>query len=118
MSVRLSDDEKAAVAEAAMAAGLTPAGYVAKAAIAAATTDTTAALAGVRGDALRDLLRELFAARRAVNMFGSNVNQAAAAFNATGELPQWVAEAVELCRAAVARLDAVTARIATRLRRC
>jgi hypothetical protein len=49
-------------------------------------------------------------------MFGSNVNQSAAAFNATGVPPEWAAEAAELCRAAVARLDEVTARIATRLR--
>jgi hypothetical protein len=70
---------------------------------------------GLTGD-LRELQRELFAARRAVNMFGSNVNQAAAAANATGELPGWAVEAVQLCAHAVVRLDQVTALIDRRLR--
>jgi hypothetical protein len=65
---------------------------------------------------LKDMQRELFAARRAVNMFASNVNQAAAAYNSTGEVPDWVSEAVRLCQAAVARLDEVTGRIDRRLR--
>jgi hypothetical protein len=49
-------------------------------------------------------------------MFGNNVNQAAAAFHSTGQLPDWADEAVRLCAAAVARLDEVTACIGRRLR--
>ncbi len=87
---RLSDDERDLVVKAAAEAGLTLAGFVAKAAIAAST-----ALGGpstASGD-LRELQRELFAARRAVNMFGSNVNQVAAAGHSTGQLPVWAADA-------------------------
>lgn len=111
--LRLSDEEKAAIDRAAAAARLTPTGYAAKAAVAAASAGK--APAGPTDD-LRDLQHELFAARRAVAMFGNNVNQAAAAFNATGLLPDWAAEAVRLCAAAVARLDEVISLIDRRLR--
>lgn len=60
--------------------------------------------------------RELPATRRAVNMFGSNVNQVAAAWHSTGGLPEWAAESVRMC-AVRYRLDEVTARIYRRLRR-
>ncbi|MEW2385734.1 hypothetical protein AB0873_27095 [Micromonospora sp. NPDC047707] len=111
--LRLSDEEKAAIEVAAAAAQLTPTGYAAKAAVAAASAGQ--APGGTPGD-LRDLQHELFAARRAVVMFGNNVNQAAAAFNATGQLPDWASEAVCLCAAAVARLDEVISLIDRRLR--
>ncbi|SCF29610.1 hypothetical protein GA0074696_4179 [Micromonospora purpureochromogenes] len=111
--LRLSDEEKAAIEAAAAAAQLTPTGYAAKAAVAAAFAGH--APSGVNGD-LRELQHELFAARRAVAMFGNNVNQAAAAFNATGQLPDWAADAVRLCATAVARLDEVISRIDRKLR--
>ncbi|GGM24143.1 hypothetical protein GCM10007977_026640 [Dactylosporangium sucinum] len=113
MLVRLSDEEKRLIEAASAAAHLTPTGYTAKAALEAAAAGQ--APTGAAGD-LRELQHELFAARRAVNMFGSNVNQAAAAYNATGELPDWVADAVRLCTAAVTRLDEVTARVNRKLR--
>jgi uncharacterized protein (DUF1778 family) len=112
--VRLSDEERRLIVIAAKAAHLTPTGFTAMAAIAAA--DNTAGPATGTAARLKDLQRELFAARRAVNMFASNVNQAAAALNATGELPDWVTEAVRLCRTAVGRLDEVTGRIDRQLR--
>ncbi|MEU8073126.1 hypothetical protein [Micromonospora sp. NPDC049151] len=111
--LRLSDEEKASIEAAAAAAELTPTGYAAKAAVAAASAGQ--APGGVSGD-LRDLQHELFAARRAVAMFGNNVNQAAAAFNATGRLPDWAAEAVRLCATAVVRLDEVITLIDRKLR--
>jgi hypothetical protein len=49
-------------------------------------------------------------------MFASNVNQAAAAYNSTSELPDWISDAVTLCRAAVGRFDEVTGHIDRRLR--
>lgn len=101
------------MAEAAHQAGLTPAGYTAQAVVAAASSDEP--VTSLSGD-LRELQRELFAARRAINMFGSNVNQAAAAANSTGTLPVWAEEAVRECTAAVARLDELTALIDRRLR--
>ena len=114
LSVRLSEQERELVGQAAQAVHLTPAGFAGKAVVAAATRDVgpSAGLA----DGLKELQRELFAARRAVNMFASNVNQAAAQRNATGDLPDWAADAVRLCRAAVARMDEVTGRIDRRLR--
>lgn len=60
---RLSDEEKALVAEAARRAGLTPAGYTAQVVVGAARAEEPAT--GLAGD-LRELQRELFAARRAV----------------------------------------------------
>lgn len=110
--VRLSDDEKQRVDAAAAAAATNPAGFLARAALAAAADGR-----GVAGGELAELQRELFAARRAINMLGSNVNQAAAAFHSTGELPEWTGAAVWLCAAAVARLDDVTAQIHRRLKR-
>lgn len=98
---------------AASAAQLTPTGYAAKAALAAASAGQVSS--AVKGD-LRELQHELFAARRAVAMSGNNVNQAAAAFNATGQLPHWAADAVRLCTRAVARLDEVIALIDRKLR--
>ncbi|MEU7802662.1 hypothetical protein AB0B10_25720 [Micromonospora arborensis] len=109
---RLSDEENALVAEAARQAGLTAAGYAAQAVVAAARSNDPAFSSG--GE-LQELQRELFAARRAVNMFGSNVNQAAAA-SSRGQVPGWAGESVRLCADAVARLDALTARIDRRLR--
>lgn len=97
---------------AATRARLTPSGFAAKAAVAVAS----GADAPGNGGDLRELQRELFAARRAINMFGSNVNQIAAAWNSTGELPEWAGEAVRMCVQAVDRLDQVTARIHRRLR--
>ncbi|MFC0100064.1 hypothetical protein ACFFKH_21400 [Micromonospora marina] len=113
MLLRLSDEEKAAIDAAAAAADLTATGYAAKAAVAAATAGQAASDA--IGD-LRGLQHELFAARRAVVMFGNNVNQAAAALNAIGQLPEWTTDAVRLCAAAVARLDEVISLVHRRLR--
>jgi hypothetical protein len=111
--VRLSDHERDLVVAAARAARLTPTGYAAKAAIAAVSSQVAPA-AGLT-EALRGLQRELFAARRALNMLASNVNQAAAAYNSTGELPAWTADAVTLATQAVTRLDKVTQRVGRRL---
>lgn len=114
LSVRLSEAEHQAVRDAAHAAQLTVAGYAGKTVVAAAHREVapTAGLA----DVLKELQREMFAARRAVNMLASNVNQAAAAYHSTGRLPDWVADAVRLCRAAVVRLDEVTGRVDRQLR--
>lgn len=63
----------------------------------------------------RDLQRKLFAARRPVNMFAANVNQAAAAFHSTDNLPGWIGDAMDLCRCALGRLDEITGRVDRRL---
>lgn len=113
LTVRLSTDEHDLVTRAASAVGLTPAGFVGRTAVAAASREVTPTAGQV--DVLRELQRELFAARRAVNLLATTVNQADAGL-ATGELPVWPREAVALCRATVARLDEVTARIDGQLR--
>jgi hypothetical protein len=56
-------------------------------------------------DPLRDAVLEVMWARSAVNRFGSNVNQAVAALNATGHEPAWLADAVRLCARAVDRAE-------------
>jgi ABC-type transporter Mla subunit MlaD len=69
------------------------------------------ALAAARGtvpptpSATRQALAELMAARTQLRRFGTNVNQAVAALNATGEAPEWLALAVETTARAVRRVD-------------
>jgi len=98
ITVRLADEELAAIVLAAGRAGLTPTGYVGAVALAAAR--------GTVPSASRQAIVELVAARAAVRRFGGNVNQAVAALNSTGEAPEWLGQAVELSVRAVARVDA------------
>lgn len=100
MLLRYSDEEYGAVAEAAQAAGLTPSGYAAEAALAAAHGLEAPATAP-----LREALLELMAARGQVRRFGVNVNQAVRELNATGEAPPWLAQAVLLTSRAVSQLE-------------
>src|SRR5881394_3622751 len=91
LSVRLSDAEWQALQTAACDAGLTPAGYAGKA-VAASATGELAPAEGL-AEVLKESQREMFAARRTLNLLASNVNQAAAAYNSTGQLPDWVGDA-------------------------
>ena len=101
ITVRLGEEELAAIALAAGRAGLTPTGYVAAVALAAARgTVPPAPLAAQRA------LQELVVVRAQVRRFGTNVNQAVAALNATGEAPEWLERAVAVAARAVARVDA------------
>ncbi len=100
VQVRFAEEEYAAVVLAAGRAGLTPTGYVAAVALAAATGTV-----GPAGSETREALAELVAARVQVRRFGGNVNQAVAALNATGEAPVWLGQAVELAARAVRRVD-------------
>lgn len=112
VNLRLSDDEYAALAEAAGTAGLTPAGFA-----------TEAALAAARGEgmpehrALRALLVELMAARTQVRRYGVNVNRAVAQLQATGETPGWLERAAAGADRGVARLDDAAGAAAAILRR-
>jgi uncharacterized protein (DUF1778 family) len=96
--IRCSDDEYAAFAAAAASSGLTPSGYAAEAAIAAAHS---------RLDALPDptLVRELLATRAQLRRYGNNLNQAARALNAGGQTPEWLEHAIALTNRAVATID-------------
>jgi hypothetical protein len=48
--------------------------------------------------------------------FGTNVNQAVAAFNATGQAPEWLKSTVTLCGRVSQRLFELTDRINRQLR--
>ena len=55
--------------------------------------------------AAQQALAELVVARAQVRRFGTNVNQAVAALNATGQAPEWLERAVAVTARAVARVD-------------
>jgi hypothetical protein len=67
-------------------------------------------------DELAEMQRDLFAARVAVNRAGTNLNQAVAAFNATGEPPVWLEHVVARVMKAVEELDRVESHVHRRLR--
>lgn len=111
VKIRYTDDEYAALADAARLAGLTPIGYAGEAALAAARDTAPPSTAP-----WRVALAELMVARGQVRRFGSNVNQAARALNALGETPEWLAAAVAITERAVTRLDEAAAAVATAAR--
>jgi hypothetical protein len=104
ITVRLDDDELAAIELAAGRAGLTPTGYVGAVALAAARGTVPPAPSQTR-----QALAELMAARTQLGRFGTNVNQVVAALNATGESPEWLAQAVEVTGRVVRRVDEAAA---------
>jgi hypothetical protein len=111
VKIRYTDDEYATLADAAGLAGLTPTGYAAEAALAAARDAAPPSTAP-----WRVALTELMSARGQVRRFGNNVNQAARAFNALGEAPEWLDRAVAVTERAVARLDEAAASVAAAAR--
>ena len=106
VKLRFSQDELNVLAAAAEAAGLTPSGYAAEAALGAAR-----GVAVPMPMPLRTALAELIDARLQVRRFGVNVNQAVVALNATGQAPPWLANAAALAARAVARVDEAAAAI-------
>jgi hypothetical protein len=96
--------------------GLTPTGYVATVALAAARHNGGVLIHEERFEQLAGLQAELFDARTALNKVGGNLNQAVAAMNATGQAPVWLASTVRLVVRAVAALDQVVTKIDRRLR--
>lgn len=111
VKVRYDAGEHAAVVAAAGRAGLTTAGYVASAALAAATESPPPTQAP-----LRELLSELLAARTALRRYAVNINQAVAALNAGADAPVWLPRAAAGASRAVARVDEVTAQVSRQLR--
>src|SRR4051812_5969260 len=108
--VRCTDAEYSDIAAAAARSGLTPTGFAAEAAIAAARGTESPA-----SEPWREALAEVMAARAQVRRFGTNVNQAVRALNATGEAPDWLDRAVGIANRAVERLDEAAAQLARRL---
>ncbi|GAA4352022.1 plasmid mobilization protein [Angustibacter luteus] len=106
VKLRYSDDEYAAVVQAAREAGLTPTGYAAEAALAAARGTETPSTAP-----WRVALLELMDARGQVRRVGVNINQATRAINATGEAPDWLDWALAMTDRTVDRLDQAAAAV-------
>ena len=109
---RYSDDEYAAVAAAAARAGYTTSGFIAETALAAAgERDELPPTLGLQ----RELVVALNLAREQVARIGTNLNQAVARLNATGEAPPWLDRAVALSARVVARLEDTAAEISAGL---
>ena len=98
--LRYTDHEYAIVEQAAHAAGLTPTGYVAETALAAAT-----GIDPPSNQPWRQALLELIDARNQVRRIGINVNQAARDLNATGEAPIWLHKALRITCRSLAQID-------------
>ncbi|CAL9362001.1 hypothetical protein SUDANB105_00686 [Streptomyces sp. enrichment culture] len=103
-SVRLNDDEKKLLAAAATAARTTLPAFLARSGLAAARDldTTTAAIAG-----RRELVAELFAARRHLGHVGNNLNQITRAINA-GAHPSELDAVVAATERAVQRVQRAT----------
>ena len=110
-----TEAECAEIVAAAAAAGLTPTGLCAEATLSAIRGARSAALDPDR-EPFADLQAELFDVRVAVGRIGTNLNQAVAAFNATGEPPDWLEQVALLCERRMERLDEVIGRVDRRLR--
>jgi uncharacterized protein (DUF1778 family) len=108
--LRLSTEEHTGLVAAAARLGMSTAGFCTEAALGAVATGQIQGAEAAR-EQLRELMGELFAARIAVNRFGTNVNQAVAELHSCGTSPVWLAEAVGLCGRAVGRVDAVCEQI-------
>ncbi|MFB7255092.1 plasmid mobilization protein [Streptomyces nojiriensis] len=105
-SVRMSDDELALVATAAKTAGVTLAGFFARAALSASRDPqtSTAAIAG-----RREMVAELFAARRHLGQIGNNLNQLTRAINSGAQPPDAQLDAVlDAVHRASARVQGAT----------
>jgi len=100
LKLRVSHDEYSAIAGAARDAGLTPTGYAAEAALAAAAGDDPPSQAP-----WRTALAELIEARTQVRRIGTNINQAARILNADGGPPVWLENALAISGRALGRLD-------------
>lgn len=109
--------EYADVVMAARRVGLTPTGFCAVAALAVARGETgSASLPSAEAEALRNVQAELFDVRTAVNRAGANLNQAVAAFNATGEAPTWLHNTVARLMRTLATVDDAISAVHRRLR--
>ncbi|MFI5845822.1 plasmid mobilization protein [Catenuloplanes sp. NPDC051500] len=115
LTPRFSTEELAAIQQAAARVGMTATGFCADAALVQAGRVEAMSLDPVR-EILADFQAELYATRTAVGRIGTNLNQAAAALNATGQAPEWLVTAVVLCERRMERIDAVIALIDRRLR--
>jgi hypothetical protein len=125
ITAAFTDDEYALLVVAARRVGLTPTGFCAEAAIAIATAPAAdvAPSTGRRvmvgadpgEEALAALQAELGALRTAVVRVGTNLNQAVAALNATGDPPPWLRHVLDACGRALTAVDEAASRVHRRL---
>ncbi|MER7932991.1 MULTISPECIES: plasmid mobilization protein [unclassified Streptomyces] len=106
-NIRLNDDEWSRLTTAARTSRKSLPAYLVRAGLAAADDpeNTAAVIAGHR-----DLIAELFAARRHLGQVGNNLNQAARVLNSGGQ-PAELDAVVSAVQRAVARVQAVTDRL-------
>ncbi|WP_439940043.1 plasmid mobilization protein [Streptomyces sp. BBFR115] len=109
-NTRLSDEELARVTAGAKAAGLTVSGFLARSAL-AASRDLERAAAAIAGD--RELITELFAARRYLGHVSNNLNQMARALNSGGK-PTGVGSVLAATGQAVQRVQQATDQLIAR----
>jgi hypothetical protein len=111
-----TEDEYAAVVVAARGLGLTPSGFCAMAALAAAGSGMAigTGAAGQR-EALAAVQAELAELRTSIVRVGTNLNQAVAALNSTGEAPVWLRHAVDRCARVLALVDDAASAVHRRL---
>lgn len=111
VKIRLSDEEQAAVEEAAGRVGLTAGAFLARAGVDAAG-HRGAAVSEAQREALGELIRVAGLVRRA----GVNLNQAVTRLNATGAAGPDLAPAAAYCLRVVRRVDEAAAVIRRSLR--
>jgi uncharacterized protein (DUF1778 family) len=116
LNPRFTPEELAEVVAAAKSVGMTPTGFCADSALAAARGTPMVLEDAQYREELARLLRQLFEARTALNRLGTNVNQAVAQLHSTGEVPEWMQRAIHRAVEAVERLDQVVAAVDRRLR--
>ncbi len=109
VKARYDDEEHAALTAAAARAGLTAAGFLAKAGLSVAGHGPPPSQT-----ADRELLAELLRLRMVIRRYAVNVNQAVAALHSTGEPPIWLSQAFAGADRAVRSADAATHEIARR----
>ncbi len=114
LTPRFTTDEVAEIEAAAAVVGMTPTGFCAEAALSTARGVRSAALDPAR-ESFADAQADLFDARVALGRIGTNLNQAVAALNATGQAPDWLERVVLLCEGRMQRLDEVIERVDRRL---
>lgn len=104
--LRFTPAELEAVTAAADRAQLTPSGYAAETAVAAALR-----LAAPSPTPWDDGLTELALTRSQLRRIGANLNQAARILNVDGVAPIWLERACWIVQRSVSRLDAATAEV-------
>jgi uncharacterized protein (DUF1778 family) len=113
---RFTPGERGEVDTAAASAGMSTSRFCAEAALAAARGTPMVLSVAQDREALVRLQRQLFMAVGEVKRFGTNVNQAVAALNATGEAPEWMGRAMTRVGYSINALDEVIAEVDRRIR--